>query len=183
MRTQGKQHCPQITELLILADSGGADSARSQLFKGDLKQKPCNRRGLRDTLCHYPPGTSKWNPIEHRLVSEISKHWEDLPLRSYEVALKHITTTHTATGLTASAKLNSKEHQTGEKVTAQELQCLNIRRHRYLPDWNDTISTHNRNCSRKLSSRLYTVSMRTCSPLSRFPERVPLHIARFWLFE
>lgn len=149
-RTEGKQHYPQATELLVLADCGGANSARSQVFKCDLQQKLCNRHGLRVTLCHYPPGASKWNPIEHRLFSEISKNWQGVPLRSYEVALKYLATTRTATGLTVSAKLNTKEYQTGEKVTEQELKLLNIRRHRSLPEWNYTIRPYNRKWSRQL---------------------------------
>ena len=107
-RRYGKKHYTGATQLLILADSGGANSSRCKLWKCDLQQKLCNEHGLHVTVCHYPPGASKWNPIEHRLFSEVSRNWQGVPLESYDVALNYISTTRTKTGLTVSAKLNAK---------------------------------------------------------------------------
>lgn len=142
-RTTGRKHYPGAAELLILADSGGANSSRSKVWKCDLQQKLCNKYGLRVTVCHYPPGASKWNPIEHRLFSEISKNWQGVPLQSYETVLNYISTTRTRTGLTVCAKLNTKTYETGEEVTEEEMDRLCIRRHRSSPEWNYTIRPYN----------------------------------------
>ena len=144
-RSCGRKHYPGATELLILADSGGANSARCKVWKCDLQQKLCNAHGLRITVCHYPPGASKWNPIEHRLFSEVSKNWHGVPLESYEVALNYISTTTTKTGLTVSAKLNSKTYEKGQTATDEEMDLLNIRRHKTLPEWNYTIKPYVQN--------------------------------------
>ena len=146
-RSCGQKHYPGASELLILADAGGANSPRCRVFKCDLQQKLCNRHGLRVTVCHYPPGASKWNPIEHRLFSQISKNWQGVPLRTYEVALNYLSSTRTASGLTVAAKLHSKLYQKGEEVTEEEMGRLNIRRHETLPEWNYTISPYNRDPS------------------------------------
>jgi hypothetical protein len=149
-RSYGKKHYPGATELLILADSGGANSARCRLWRCELQQKLCNRHGLRVSVCHYPPGASKWNPIEHRLFSEVSKNWQGVPLESYNVALNYISTTKTNTGLTVSAKLNSKVYEKGQEVTEQEMKLLNIRAHRTLPEWNYTITPYAQKQLRKM---------------------------------
>jgi Rhodopirellula transposase DDE domain len=107
-RTRGRKDYPGAERLLILADSGGANSARSRVWKCDLQQKSCNRRGLSVTVHHYPPGSSKWNPIEYKLFSEISKNWQGVPLESYETAINYICSTETRTGLKVKAILNSK---------------------------------------------------------------------------
>jgi hypothetical protein len=138
-RTSGKKYYVDARELLILADSGGANSSRCKVWKCDLQQKLCNKHGLRVTVCHYPPGASKWNPIEHRLFSEISKNWQGVPLQTYDIALNYLSTTRTQTGLTVTAKLNAKTYQKGESVTDEEMNRLNIRRHRASPEWNYTI--------------------------------------------
>ncbi len=139
-RSNGRKHYPRADELLILADCGGANSARSRVWKCDLQQKLCNRHGLRVTVCHYPPGASKWNPIEHRLFSEISKNWQGVPLESYETALNYISTTKTTAGLKVTATLHEKTYHTGEHATDEEVHLLKIRTHRTLPDWNYTIA-------------------------------------------
>ncbi|MGH8731171.1 MAG: ISAzo13 family transposase [Burkholderiales bacterium] len=144
-RSSGRRHYPGADELLILADSGGANSSRSRVWKCDLQQKLCNRHGLRVTVCHYPPGASKWNPIEHRLFSEISKNWQGVPLQTYETALNYISTTKTRAGLKVTATLNAKTYQTGERVTDEEMELLKIRTHRTLPEWSYTITPQNRN--------------------------------------
>ncbi len=141
-RSYGRKHYAGATELLILADSGGANSARCRVWKCDLQQKLCNTHGLRVSVCHYPPGASKWNPIEHRLFSAISRNWQGVPLETYEVALNYISSTKTHTGLTVSTKLNSKIYETGQKATDEEMNLLNIRAHKTLPEWNYTIKPY-----------------------------------------
>ena len=141
-RHHGKKHYAGATDLLILADSGGANSPRCKLWKCDLQQKLCNAYGLRVTVCHYPPGASKWNPIEHRLFSEISKNWQGVPLETFDVALNYISTTQTKTGLTVSAKLNSKIYEKGQEVADEEMKLLNLRANQTLPEWNDTIKPY-----------------------------------------
>ena len=149
-RRHGKRHYPGATELLILADSGGANSPRCHIWKADLQQKLCNAHGLRVTVCHYPPGASKWNPIEHRLFSEISRNWHGVPLETYEVALNYISTTKTQTGLTVTAKLNTQIYPKGQTVTAEEMNLLNIREHKTLPQWNYTIKPYAQKQLRKM---------------------------------
>jgi hypothetical protein len=149
-RSYGRKHYPGAKELLILADSGGANSARCKVWKCDLQQKLCNAHGLRITVCHYPPGASKWNPIEHRLFSEVSRNWQGVPLETYDVALNYISTTKTQTGLTVSAKLNSKIYQKGQTATDEEMALLNIRTHRTLPEWNYTIKPYAQKQLRKM---------------------------------
>lgn len=150
-RSYGCKHYSGATELLILADSGGANSPRCKLWKCDLQQKLCNVHGLRITVCHYPPGASKWNPIEHRLFSEVSKNWQGVPLETYDVALKYISTTKTKTGLTVSATLNSKVYEKGQEVTDTEMELLNVRSaHPTLSDWNYTIRPYAQKQLRKM---------------------------------
>jgi hypothetical protein len=149
-RSEGRKHYPGAKELLVLADSGGANSPRCKVFKCDLQQKLCNSHGLRVTVCHYPPGASKWNPIEHRLFSALSKNWQGVPLETYDVALNYISTTKTKTGLTVSAKLNSRIYEKGQAVAEKEMDLLNIRAHRTLPQWNYTIKPYAQKQLRKL---------------------------------
>ena len=99
-RTQGRNHYPQAQSLQILADGGGSsNSSTARAWKFNLQHRLCNRHGLRVTVAHYPPATSKWNPIEHRLFCEISKNWAGRPLDSYETILNYLRTTRTSTGL------------------------------------------------------------------------------------
>lgn len=149
-RSHGRKHYPDADELLILADCGGANSARSRVWKCDLQQKLCNRHGLRVTVCHFPPGASKWNPIEHRLFSEISKNWQGVPLQTYETALNYISTTKTCAGLRVTATLHAKTYQTGEHVTDQEMDLLKIQTHRSLSEWNYTITPQNQKRLRRM---------------------------------
>jgi hypothetical protein len=148
-RRHGKGHYGEAKELLILADSGGANSWRCKLWKCELQQKLCNAHGLSVTVCHYPPGASKWNPIEHRLFSQISKNWQGVPLESYEVVLNYISTTRTKTGLRVSATLNTKTYEKGKEITDEEMELLNIQEHKTLPGWSYTIKPYDRNQLRK----------------------------------
>ena len=90
-------------------------------------------------MCHYPPGTSKWNPIEHRLFSEISKNWAGQPLESYDTMINYLRTTKTQTGLVVNATLLAGEFPTGAKISKQQMGCVNLRQHKVLPMWNYTL--------------------------------------------
>jgi transposase len=127
-------------QLLIFADGGGGNGSRSRAWKWNLKEMLCNRFGLTVTVCHYPPGCSKWNPVEYRLFSEISKNWEGKPLRTLRIMLGYIRGTTTATGLSVKAVLDEGIYAKGQKVTQQDVDKLDIRHHEVCWDWNYTIS-------------------------------------------
>ena len=111
--------------MLITADGGGSNGWRLRLWKVEL-QKFADESGLTLTVCHFPPGTSKWNKIEHRLFSFISSNWRGEPLRDYETIVNLIATTTTAKGLTVRCRLDRRKYPTGRKVTAQELKEVSI---------------------------------------------------------
>ena len=138
-RTEGRKHYPQAQTLQILADGGGSNSSTARAWKFNLQHRLCNRHGLRVTVAHYPPATSKWNPIEHRLFCEISKNWAGRPLDSYETILKYLRTTRTSTGLRVRAHLVRKTYKTGVKVTDAQMQELRITPNSVMPKWNYTI--------------------------------------------
>lgn len=128
-----------MESLLILADGGGSNSSTNKLWKLCLQEKICDPFEISVTVCHYPPGTSKYNPIEHRLFSEISKNWAGKPLRSYETALNYVRSTKTATGLTVKARIDKKQYKKGIKILDDEMEGINIKNHNVLPEWNYTI--------------------------------------------
>lgn len=97
------------------------------------------KHNLNVTVCHYPPGSSKWNPIEHRLFSEISKNGAGVPLESYEKVIKYARTTTTATGLKVRARLIRKEYQKGQQVSDEDMNNLSIEKHDLFPNWNYTL--------------------------------------------
>lgn len=138
-RTELSERFPGATHLLIEADSGGSNSARSRVWKRDLQAKVADSFDLIVTVCHYPTGASKWNPIEHRLFSEISKTWAGCPLRSFEAALSYIRETTTQSGLTVLAHLVTQTYVTGVKVPDREMESLNLLTHQVCPQWNYTI--------------------------------------------
>jgi len=115
---------PRATELLILADCGGANSARARVFKWRLHHQLCQPHQVTVTLCHYPPGASKWNPIEHRLFSEISKNWQGKPLLTLRTMLNYIRTTTTQSGLEVNAHLLRRKYQRGERVADKRIAPL-----------------------------------------------------------
>lgn len=129
----------QATALFIEADSGGSNAASSRVYKRDLQEKVADRFGLTVTVSHYPRGTSKWNPIEHRLFSEISKTWAGCPLRSFELMRNYINETKTDTGLKVEAQLVTKTYRKGIKVSDAEMATLNLERHAVCPQWNYTL--------------------------------------------
>jgi hypothetical protein len=127
-------------KLLLLVDAGGSNGYRLRLWKFKLFEEVAAKLGLTVTVCHYPPGKSKWNPIEHRLFSEISKNWKGTPLRSFETVLKYTRRTTTTTGLTVRARLVTKSYQTGKSVTDEDFERILLKPHRVLPAWNYTIA-------------------------------------------
>lgn len=143
-KEEGTKRYPDAKELYILADSGGSNSARSRVWKYRLQTKMCDQYGLSITVSHYPPGTSKWNPIEHRLFSEISKNWSGEPLETYEKSLKLIRTTKTSTGLKVKAHFVRKHYKTGQKVSDSEMNSLSITHHTKFPSWNYTLNPKTR---------------------------------------
>ena len=130
---------PAKDKLLIIADGGGSNSSRSTMWKYSLQNIICNRYGLTVTVCHYPPGTSKYNPIEHRLFSQISNNWAGTPLVSYETMLNFIKTTKTKTGLRTDAVLDKAIYEKGKTVSKNVMNSLAIEYHDILPKWNYTI--------------------------------------------
>lgn len=135
-----RQRYPHARELAILADGGGSNGSRCRAWKHRLQQQLSERHGLSVTVAHYPPGTSKWNPIEHRLFSEISKNWAGRPLDSYETTLNCIGTTTTKTGLTVRAQLVDQLYEKDVKITDAQMHDLPISNHDSLPKWNYTLS-------------------------------------------
>ena len=139
-QTEGRKRYPNSSHILILADTGGSNSAQRAAWKHEIQRQLCNGLGLTVTVAHYPSGASKWNPIEHRLFSQISRNWAAEPLDSYEKALKFIRTTTTATGLKVKARLDTTIYPTGVKVSKDDRAQLNIQHKRVRPKWNYTIS-------------------------------------------
>ena len=137
-RSMGRAVYPQAQQLLITADAGGSNGPRVRLWKLEL-QKLADETGLRIAVCHFPPGTSKWNKIEHRLFSYISQNWRGKPLISYEVIVNLITATTTVTGLTVRSVLDTRAYPAGVKVTDAQLAKVDLRRDRFHGDWNYTI--------------------------------------------
>ena len=138
-RTEMPERFPDATRLMIEADCGGSNGYRARAWKRDLQAKVADAFGLIVTVCHYPTGTSKWNPIEHRLFSEISKTWAGCPLRSFDDVLYYIDDTKTETGLTVQAHLVTETYDKGVKVPDEEMDALCIQPHDVCPQWNYTI--------------------------------------------
>ena len=135
----GSQAYPEAGELLICADSGGSNSSRSRLWKLGL-QRLADTIGLPVNVCHLPPGTSKWNKIEHRMFSFITQNWRGQPLVSHETVVNLIGNTTTTTGLRIKAKLNRKKYQLGVKVSNAELSKVNLKPAKFHGDWNYTVT-------------------------------------------
>lgn len=139
-RFQGQKRYSHTDELAILADCGGSNGYRTRAWKYNLQHKLANRHGLTVTVAHYPSGASKWNPIEHRLFSEISKNWAGHPLDSYETILKHLRTTSTKTGLRVTARLVQKQYKKGIKITDAQMRELGLVKSETLPQWNYSLA-------------------------------------------
>ena len=135
----GALRFPDAQELLITADGGGSNNHRSRLWKIVL-QELADETGLKLCVCHFPPGTSKWNKIEHRLFCFITQNWRGKPLVSVEAIINLIASTTTKTGLTVEAELDTNSYETGIKVTDTELEKVNITKHDFHGEWNYTIA-------------------------------------------
>src|SRR6266536_1801620 len=135
----GKSAYPQAERLLITADAGGSNSYRSRLWKVELGRLAADT-GLQITVCHFPPGTSKWNRIEHRLFSHISMNWRGRPLTSHETVVDLIGATTTRTGLKVRAELDRGSYPTGVKVADKDLAAVPLQRHDWHGDWNYTVT-------------------------------------------
>jgi hypothetical protein len=136
---EGQAAFPAASELLILADGGGSNSARSRVWKQQLQDQLCDRYGLTVTVCHYPTGCSKWNPVEHRLFGPLSSNWAGQPLVTWDTMLGYLRGTTTETGLTVRAALQAGTYPTGERVSDAEMATLNLERHAVCPTWNYTL--------------------------------------------
>ena len=137
-QVMGRTGYPQAKELLITADSGGSNGARVRLWKWEL-QKFANATGKAITVCHLPPGTSKWNKIEHRLFSYISMNWRGRPLVSLATIVSLIASTRTKGGLRVRCELDKGRYPDGVKISDEQMAKINLRRHRFHGDWNYTI--------------------------------------------
>ncbi len=135
----GNMEYPNANKLLIHADGGGSNGSRNRLWKFEL-QKFSTETGLEITVSHFPPGTSKWNKIEHRLFSQISKNWRGRPLETYSIIVNLIASTKTTSGLKVNAQIDTKLYETGIKISKNEIDKLNIEKHMFHgDDWNYTI--------------------------------------------
>ena len=137
-QVMGRARYPQAKELLITADSGGSNGARVRLWKWEL-QKFANATGKAITVCHLPPGTSKWNKIEHRLFSYITMNWRGRPLVSLATIVNLIASTRTKEGLRVRCELDKGRYPKGVKISDEQLAKINLHRHRFHGDWNYTI--------------------------------------------
>ena len=135
----GTKQYPEATEVLVTADGGGSNSYRSRVWK-DRLQKLATKTGLAITVTHFPPGTSKWNKIEHRLFSHISMNWRGRPLEDYETIVQLIGATKTKTGLKVNARLDRRRYRTGIKVTDEIMKTLNLSPAKFHGEWNYKIT-------------------------------------------
>jgi Rhodopirellula transposase DDE domain len=137
-RSEGRALYSQARELLITADAGGSNGSRLRLWKLEL-QKFADETRLSIAVCHFPPGTSKWNKVEHRLFSFISSNWRGEPLRDYETIVNLISRTTTAKGLQVTCRLDRRKYPTGRKVTDEEIERVNLKPHKFHGEWNYSI--------------------------------------------
>lgn len=137
-KCMGKRTYPDAKEILITADAGGSNAARSRVWKAQL-QRFADRTGIAISVSHFPPGTSKWNKIEHRLFCHITENWRGRPLVDHETVVQLIGSVRTTTGLTVKAKLDTREYPIGIKVTDEQMENLLITRNAFHGDWNYTI--------------------------------------------
>ena len=137
-RMLGRTAYPKAKRLLVCADAGGSNGNRLRAWKVHL-QKLSDQLQLPITVCHYPPGTSKWNKIEHRLFSFVSMNWKGRPLVSYEAVVNLIGSTKTRSGLKVKAVLDRNQYETGQKIADREMKALRLKRHAFHGDWNYTL--------------------------------------------
>ena len=135
----GRRQYPSSKRVLVLANSGGSNGARPRAFKKFLQERIADEYGLEVTVSHYPTGASKWNPVEHRMFSEVSKNWAGHPLERFETLLNFVRNIKTETGLRVEAYLDEHEEEKGIKVPDKEFKNLNITKNDELNSWNYTI--------------------------------------------
>jgi hypothetical protein len=140
----GRPRYTSMRELMITADCGGSNSARSRLWKVEL-QKLADQIAMPIKVCHYPPGTSKWNKIEHRLFCHITQNWRAKPLVSRAAVVELIAATTTKTGLKVECALDERTYEKGIKITDAEMEDLDIRGHTFHPEWNYTVHPRSKN--------------------------------------
>ncbi len=140
-RLEGRRLYPKATHILITADGGGSNGSRLRLWKWEL-QKFSDETGLSIAVCHFPPCTSKWNKIEHRLFSFISSNWRGEPLRDYETIVNLISRTTTTKGLKVICRLDRRKYPTGRRVSDDEMKTVNVERDKFHGDWNYVIRPH-----------------------------------------
>ena len=134
-RHEGRRIYPGAEKLMITADGGGSNGSRLRLWKLEL-QRFADETGLSISVCHFPPGTSKWNKVEHKLFSFITSNWRGEPLRDYETIINLIAHTTTAKGLKVTCKLDRRKYPTGRKVSDEEMKCVNVQRNKFHGEWN-----------------------------------------------
>jgi len=134
----GRERYPNANRLMITADGGGSNGSRVRLFKVEL-QKLADETGMTLEVCHFPPGTSKWNKVEHRLFCHISQTWRGKPLTSRLAVVELIAATTTTAGLKVCCQLDARSYPKGIKITDQEMASLNITADKFHPEWNYTI--------------------------------------------
>ena len=140
-RAEGRSLYSQAKSMLITADAGGSNGSRLRLWKWEL-QKFADETGRTLSVCHFPPGTSKWNKVEHRLFSFISSNWRGEPLRDYETIVNLIARTTTARGLTVVCRLDRRKYATGRRISDEQMKSVNLERDRFHGDWNYVIRPH-----------------------------------------
>ena len=131
----GRERYPAASHLLLTADCGGSNSPRTRLWKAEL-QKLADKLGFPITICHLPPGTSKWNKIEHRLFSAITQNWRGKPLVSHEAIVQLIAATTTQTGLSVRCELDTNEYPKAKKISDEEMAKLCLQPHTFHGEWN-----------------------------------------------
>jgi hypothetical protein len=146
--SMGRPAYPKARMLLVTADAGDSNGPRIRLWKREL-QRFADRTGMAITVCHFPPGTGKWNKIEHRLFSYISTNWRGKPLVSLAVIVNLIASTRTKSGLRVRCELDHGTYPEGVEVSDEQIAALNLRRHRFHGDWNYTIRPRTRAASRR----------------------------------
>ncbi len=137
-RHYGRRHYPAATDILICADGGGSNGSRNRAWKYHLHTL-AREIGVSITVCHYPPGTSKWNKIEHKLFSHISVNWQGMPLETYQTVVNLIGHTTNKNGLKVHARLDGRKYNNGEKISNAEMSEIKLQPHDFHPEWNYTI--------------------------------------------
>ncbi|MGH8964523.1 MAG: ISAzo13 family transposase, partial [Actinomycetes bacterium] len=167
----GRRTYPAATGLLICADGGGSNGYRTRAWKTELAALAA-QTGLAITVCHFPPGTSKWNKIEHRLFCHITMNWRGRPLTSHEVIVNSIAATTTRTGLTVHSELDTDTYALGVEISKTQMDALPISRHRWHPDWNYTLHPTNADAHADAHADLYK-STDPANPQSQHTPTMP----------